>query len=64
MDYKKGYVYELMDAGGPTDVREPYFEGTFQDGAYIRGRMLNGDERFSLLQTEVPAVQRVKWFCY
>ena len=25
MDYKKGTVYELMDAGGPTDVREPYF---------------------------------------
>ena len=26
MDYKQGYVYELMDAGGPTDVREPYFK--------------------------------------
>ena len=26
MDYKKGSVYELMDAGGPTDVREPYFK--------------------------------------
>lgn len=25
MEYKKGYVYELMDKGGPTDVREPYF---------------------------------------
>ena len=25
MDYKKGTVYRLMDAGGPTDVREPYF---------------------------------------
>ena len=25
MDYKPGYVYDLMDAGGPTDVREPYF---------------------------------------
>lgn len=25
MDYKKEYVYELMDQGGPTDVREPYF---------------------------------------
>ena len=21
MDYEKGYVYELMDQGGPTDVR-------------------------------------------
>lgn len=25
MDYKKGYVYELMDKGGPTNNREPYF---------------------------------------
>lgn len=25
MEYKKGYVYELMDQGGPTDVRESYF---------------------------------------
>ena len=26
MDYKKGYVYELMDKGGPTDIRKPYFQ--------------------------------------
>ena len=26
MDYKEGYVYELMENGGPTDVREPYFK--------------------------------------
>ncbi len=26
MNYKKGYVYELMDKGGPTDIREPYFQ--------------------------------------
>ena len=25
MDYTPGYVYELMEKGGPTDVREPYF---------------------------------------
>lgn len=25
MEYQKGYVYKLMDQGGPTDVREPYF---------------------------------------
>ena len=24
MDYTPGYVYELMEKGGPTDVREPY----------------------------------------
>ena len=26
MDYESGYVYELMDKGGPTDNREPYFK--------------------------------------
>lgn len=26
MEYKKGYVYQLMDQGGPTDVRENYFK--------------------------------------
>ena len=26
MEYQKGYVYKLMDQGGPTDVREPYFK--------------------------------------
>mgnify|MGYP003486143389 CR=1 FL=1 len=26
MDYPPGYVYELMEKGGPTDVREPYFK--------------------------------------
>lgn len=26
MEYEQGYVYRLMDQGGPTDVREPYFE--------------------------------------
>lgn len=25
MEYKKGYVYELMDQGGPTDVWKSYF---------------------------------------
>lgn len=26
MDYTPGYVYELMEKGEPTDVREPYFK--------------------------------------
>ena len=26
MDYTPGYVYELMEKGGPTDVRESYFK--------------------------------------
>ena len=30
MDFEKGYVYELMDKGGPTDNRQPY--SVFQGG--------------------------------
>ncbi len=26
MNYEKGYVFDLMEQGGPTDVREPYFK--------------------------------------
>lgn len=26
MEYENGYVYKLMDEGGPTDVRESYFK--------------------------------------
>ena len=26
MDFETGYVYKLMDQGGPTDNREPYFK--------------------------------------
>ena len=38
MDYKKGYVYELMDRGGPTDNREPYFEEAIEE--MMRARTL------------------------
>ena len=43
---------------------EEYSEGRFERGLYVRGRMLNGDERFSMLQTELPVAQKVKWFLY
>lgn len=26
VNYEKGYVYKLMDQGGPTDVIESYFK--------------------------------------
>ena len=26
IEYEKGYVFDLMENGGPTDVREPYFK--------------------------------------
>lgn len=38
MDYEKGYVYELMDKGGPTDVRESYFKEASEE--MIRARTL------------------------
>lgn len=38
MKYKKGYVYELMASGGPTDVREPYFQEAVDE--MMRARVL------------------------
>ena len=38
MEYEKGYVYKLMDQGGPTDVREPYFKEASEE--MIRARTL------------------------
>ena len=38
MNYQKGYVYELMNQGGPTDVREPYFKEAVEE--MMRARTL------------------------
>lgn len=38
MNYEKGYVYQLMDQGGPTDVRESYFQEASQE--MMRARRL------------------------
>lgn len=38
MDYTPGYVYELMEKGGPTDVREPYFKEAVSE--MLRARKL------------------------
>ena len=38
MEYEKGYVYKLMDEGGPTDVRESYFKEALDE--MIRARRL------------------------
>ena len=38
MNYQKGYVYELMSNGGPTDVREPYFKEAAEE--MMRARKL------------------------
>lgn len=37
-EYEKGYVYKLMDQGGPTDVRESYFKEASDE--MIRARTL------------------------
>lgn len=38
MEYRKGYVYDLMDQGGPTNVMESYFAEASQE--MIRARTL------------------------
>lgn len=38
MDYKKGYVFELMAQGGSTDNREPYFKDAVDE--MMRARTL------------------------
>lgn len=38
MEYEKGYVYQLMDQGGPTDTRESYFKEASAE--MIRARTL------------------------
>ena len=38
MEDKKGLVYELMDQGGPTDNREPYFKEAVDE--MMRARVL------------------------
>ena len=38
VEYPKGYVYKLMDEGGPTDVREPYFKEAVEE--MMRARTL------------------------
>ena len=38
MEYPKGYVFELMAKGGPTDVREPYFMEAIDE--MMRARVL------------------------
>ena len=38
MEYEKGYVFDLMEKGGPTDVREPYFKDAVDE--MMRARVL------------------------
>ena len=38
MEHENGYVYKLMDQGGPTDVRESYFKEASEE--MIRARRL------------------------
>ena len=38
MDFEKGYVYKLMDQGGPTDNRQPYFREAVEE--MMRARTL------------------------
>ena len=68
MDYPKGYVFELMEKGGPTDVREPYFmeaiddkdagpEGTKGTINYIRYEDIEPYYCFGLMHVGVNSLQ-------
>lgn len=41
-----------------------YSEGQFLNGAFHKGRILNGDERYCMMLMEEPELQRVKWYFY
>ncbi len=45
MAYEAGYVFDLMEQGGPTDVREPYFKNA--DGL----RSLQADDYYLMHMT-------------
>ena len=49
MEYEKGYVYELMDRGGPTDTRQSYFreavEEILREDVYYAGGMADYEVR-------------------
>ena len=53
MDYTPGYVYELMEKGGPTDVREPYFKEAVSE--MMRARKLCGLRAFEISVVAISA---------
>lgn len=57
------FRYSVMDAAdsGEKPIILEYSEGRFEKGDYVRECMLNGDERFCMLQTERPKAQCMKW---
>ena len=46
MDYEKGYVYRLMDQGGPTDCTESYFKEAVDE--MMRGPLSQRTYRITL----------------
>ena len=47
MEYKKGYVYELMDKGGPTKTTEPYFKEAVEE-------MMRARKLFAIANAKMP----------
>ena len=45
MEYKEGYVYELMDKGGPTNVMEPYFKEAVDEMMRSRKLCFNANQK-------------------
>ena len=58
LDYEKGYVFDLMEQGGPTDVREPYFKDAVDEMAKIA--KLDKNERY-YHRTDEQLVQFAGW---
>lgn len=45
MEYLNGYVYELMDKGGPTNVMEPYFKEAVDEMMRARKLCFNANQK-------------------
>lgn len=57
------FRYSVMDdqCTGESPILVEYSEGRFEAGTYVRERMLNGDERFCMLEADLPKAQCLKW---
>lgn len=76
--YILGVNFRFTLLSGKADHRElgilEYSEGVFKQDAeseregrlpmFLRGRILNGDERYCMLMLEEPQLQYVKWYFY
>ena len=60
MEHRKGYVFELMDAGGPTDIREPYFMEAVTEMMRARTLCAKANAKMPDDESYVALAQRVR----